>query len=94
MLEHPKACPVKRVDYLSKLNDFVAQGFAIVYMDESGFENKTMRPYGYVPIGKSCIDSYNWQAKKRTNIIGALYEKMLFVLDYFAQNINANTFYD
>jgi hypothetical protein len=35
-----------------------------MYMDESGFEAETIRPYGYAPIGKLCIDSYNWQAKK------------------------------
>jgi len=63
-------------------------------MDESGFEAETIRPYGYLPIGKSCIDSYNWQAKKRTNVIGALYGKMLFALDYFEANINGHVFYD
>jgi len=62
-------------------------------MDESGFEAESIRPYGYAPIGKPCIDSYNWQAKKRTNVIGALYEKMLFALDYFEQNINSTIFY-
>ena len=63
-------------------------------MDESGFEAETIRPYGYSPIGKPCIDSYNWQAKKRTNVIGALYEKVLFALDYFETNINGYVFYD
>ena len=29
-LAHPKACPLKRPDYLSKLNEYIAQGFAIV----------------------------------------------------------------
>ena len=93
-LEHPKACPLKRANYLSKLNTFIAQGFAIVYMDESGFEAETLRPYGYAPIGKPCLDSYNWQAKKRTNVIGALYEKVLFALDTFKENINGKIFYD
>jgi transposase len=65
-----------------------------VYMDESGFESQTIRPHGYAPIGKPCIDSYNWQGKKRTNVIGALYEKMLFALDYFEHNINSGIFYD
>ncbi len=65
-----------------------------MYMDESGFEAKTIRPYGYAPIGKPCIDSYNWQGRKRTNVIGALYEKMLFALDYFEHNINSSIFYD
>ncbi|WP_413521021.1 hypothetical protein [Psychrobacter glacincola] len=27
------------------------QGYPIVYMDESGFEHETIRPYGYAPIG-------------------------------------------
>ncbi len=62
-------------------------------MDESGFEHETIRSHGYALIGKPCIDSYNWQGKKRTNVIGALYEKMLFALDYFETNINSIVFY-
>lgn len=62
-------------------------------MDESSFEADTIKPYGYVLIGKPCTDRYNWQSKKRTNIIGALYEKMLFTLDYFKHNINGGIFY-
>lgn len=42
-------------------------------MDESGFEAEIIRSYGYAPIGTPCIDSYNWQAKARTDVIGALY---------------------
>ena len=94
ILEHPKSCLIKRAQYQSNLNNFTQQGYPIVYMDESGFESETIRPCGYAPIGTPCIDSYNWQAKKRTNVIGALYEKMLFALDYFEQNINGNIFYD
>lgn len=70
------------------------QGYPIVYMDESGFEHETIRPYGYAPIGKPCIDRYNWQGKKRTNVIGALYERVLFALDYFEKNINGDVFYN
>ncbi len=92
-LEHPKACPLKRAHYLKKLNHYIAQGFAIVYMDESGFESETIRPCGYAPIGSPCIDSYNWQAKNRTNVIGALYGKMLFALDCLKTNINKEVFY-
>lgn len=93
-LEHPKACPIKRSEYQSKLTSYMQEGYPIVYMDESGFECNTIRPYGYAPIGTPCIDSYNWQAKRRTNVIGALYEKTLFALDYFEQNINSSIFYD
>ena len=63
-------------------------------MDESGFEAETIRSHGYAPIGIPCIDSYNWQAKKRTNVVGVLYEKMLFAIEYVEQNINSNIFYD
>ena len=38
-LAHSKACPLKRAQYLSKL-----KGYAIVYMDESGFEADIIRP--------------------------------------------------
>ena len=93
-LEHPKACPLKRAKYLKKLNDFIAQGFAIVYIYARGFESEIIRPCGYAVIGKPCIDSYNWQAKKRTNVIGALHKKMLFALDYFSKNINGDIFYN
>nr|WP_143507070.1 transposase [Psychrobacter sp. Rd 27.2] len=79
--------------YQNKLEHFKQQGYPIVYMDESGFESETIRSHGYAPIGKPCIDSYNWQGKKRTNVIGALYEKMLFALDYFETNINSIVFY-
>lgn len=59
-------------------------------MDESSFEHETIRSYGYAPTGKPCIDSYNWQVKKQTNVIGALCKKMLFALDYFEHNINSS----
>ena len=88
-LEYSKACLIKRAAYQSRPNIFIQQGYPIVYMDESGFGAKTIRPYGYAPIGKPCIDSYNWQAKKCTNVIGAL----LFALDCFEHNINSSIFY-
>ncbi|WP_346268586.1 IS630 family transposase [Psychrobacter sp. Ps1] len=92
-LEHPKACPIKRAIFQSRLDCFTQQGYPIVYMDESGFEAETIRSHGYALIGKPCIDSYNWQASRRTNVIGALYGKMLFALDYFEHNINSSIFY-
>ena len=63
-------------------------------MDESGFEQEIIRPYGYTLKGQPCIDSFNWQLKKRTNVIGALHKKTLFAIDYFNQNINWKYVYD
>ncbi|GLR28221.1 hypothetical protein GCM10007915_04590 [Psychrobacter pacificensis] len=59
-LEHPKACPIKRAIYHSKLYSFRQQGYPIVYIYARGFESQTIRSHGYAPIGKPCIDSYNW----------------------------------
>ena len=53
-----------------------------------------MRPCGYAPIGSPCIDSYNWQAKDRTNVIGALFGKTLFALDCLKTNVNRKVFYN
>ena len=80
--------------YQRKLEYFKDAGYPIVYMDESGFANETLRPFAYAPIGTPCIDSYNWQAKQRTNVIGALFEKTLFAIDYFKYNINTKLFYN
>ena len=80
--------------YQRKLDRFTQQGYPIVYIYARGFEHETIRSHGYSLKGTPCIDSYNWQGKKRTNVIGALYEKMLFALDTFEKNINSDIFYD
>ena len=49
-------------------------------MDESGFEQEVIRAFGYTPVGKPCIDIYNYQKTKRTNVIGALYLLTFFVM--------------
>ena len=63
-------------------------------MDESGFEKEVIRAFGYTPVGKPCIDIYNYQKTKRTNVIGALYQKSLFAVDTFTQNINWQVVYN
>jgi len=54
--EYPKACPLNRAKYLNKLNNYIAQDFVIVYINESDLEAETIRPNGYAPIGTLCID--------------------------------------
>lgn len=63
-------------------------------MDESGFEKEVIRAFGYTPLGKPCIDIYNYQKTKRTNVIGALHHKSLFAVDTFTHNINWQVVYD
>jgi len=59
-LEYPKAYPIKRAAYQRELDSFTYQGYLIVYIDDSGFNTETIRSHRYTPIGKPCIDSYNW----------------------------------
>ncbi|WP_201800083.1 transposase [Beggiatoa leptomitoformis] len=44
----------------------------IVFIDESGFAHDMPRRFGYAPIGKRCFGTQDWNAKGRTNVIGAL----------------------
>ncbi|MGP5406465.1 hypothetical protein ACTXLW_02515 [Psychrobacter celer] len=46
-------------------------------MDESGFEAETIRSHSYATIGAPCIDIYNYQKTKRTNVIGALFQSLV-----------------
>ena len=64
------------------------QGYPIAYMGENGFEAEIVRPYGYEPVSKSCTDCYNWQSKECSNVIGALYKKSLFALEYVYKSVN------
>ncbi len=69
------------------------EGKNIVYLDESGFEEDTLRDYGYAKIGIRCVDSFNWQAKGRTNVIGAILGGILVGIGLFEFNVNANVFH-
>lgn len=92
-LQHPKASWLKRLEYQLKLECYKRQGYPIIYMDESGFEKEVLRAFGYTLQGLPCIDKYHWQQKSKTNVIGALYQKTLFAIDYFKTNVNWKTVY-
>jgi len=52
------------------------------------------RTHGYAKIGKRCYDrGYNWQIRRRTNVIGALLGKLLLTVSMFHCSINADCFY-
>lgn len=44
-------------------------------MDESGFEQKVIRDFGYRPVGKPCINTYNYQKTERTKALGRYIKK-------------------
>ena len=63
-----------------------------MYIDESGFAHDMPRTHGYAAKGVRCIGTQDWQAKGRTNAIGALLGKTLLTVALFTFNINADVF--
>jgi transposase len=51
------------------------------------------RTHGYAPQGQRCYGVRDWHAKGRTNVIGALIEKLLLTVGLFNASINADVFY-
>ena len=60
----------------------------ICYLDESGHALDMPRTHGYSDKGKRCYGKHNWGAKGRTNVIGALIDKVLFAVGLFTCNVD------
>lgn len=50
------------------------------------------RSCGYAPIGERCSGVHNWQARGRTNAVGALLGKDLLTVTLFGSAINSDVF--
>jgi transposase len=75
------------------MEGYEKEGKNIVHLDESGFEKETLRDDGYAKIGTRCVDVFDWQAKGRTNVIGAIFGGILLGIGLFEFNINADVFH-
>lgn len=64
----------------------------ICYLDESGHALDMPRTHGYSNCGERCYGTYDWGAKGRTNVIGALIGKVLFAVGLFTCNIDTVVF--
>ena len=51
------------------------------------------RTHGYAAIGKRCVGKQDWQAKGRTNVIGALLGPRLLTAALFTGSVNADVFF-
>ena len=51
------------------------------------------RLYGYAPKGQRCFGKHDWNAKKRTNVIGALLGKILLTVCLFQTYIDSDIFH-
>ncbi|MCP4476290.1 MAG: IS630 family transposase [Gammaproteobacteria bacterium] len=62
-------------------------------MDESGFAHDMPRIYAYAPVGDRCSGIHDWQAKGRTNAVGALHGNELVTVSLFDGSINSEVFH-
>ena len=51
------------------------------------------RQHGYASAGQRCYGLSDWHAKGRTNVIGALIDKLILTVGLFKTNVNADIFY-
>jgi len=50
------------------------------------------RRFGYAPVGQRCHGRWDWHAKGRTNVIGALLGFQLIAVGFFESSVNAEVF--
>lgn len=51
------------------------------------------RTHGYSKKGQRCYGTHNWQAKGRTNVIGAIIGSVFLTLSVFNCYVNSDVFY-
>ncbi|MEI2773969.1 MAG: IS630 family transposase [Candidatus Competibacter sp.] len=71
---------------------YEAAGRTLVWIDESGFARDMPRRFGYAPVGQRCHGRWDWHAKGRTNVIGALLGSQLIAVGLFESSVNAEVF--
>ena len=62
-------------------------------MDESGFSKDMPRTHGYSKKGERCYGVQDWNAKGRTNAIGAIIGFTFLTVALFDTTINSDIFY-
>lgn len=91
-LQHPKADDEQRLRFQTKVQKYRDEGCEIIYVDESGFAKDMPRCRGYSIRGKRCYGKQEWQARGRTNVIGALLNNTLMTICSFQSTIDSEVF--
>ena len=89
---HPRADEAARCAFQERRAGYEAAGRPLVWIDESGFAKDMPRRQGYAPIGQRCYGRWDWHAKGRTNVIGALLGLHLIAVGLFECSVNADVF--
>ena len=78
--------------FKNKIEEYKSEGRVLSYIDESGFAVDMVRNYGYAKVGDRCYDSYNWNARGRENVIGALINNSLTACGIVDGNVDSDVF--
>ena len=78
--------------FQNKIEKYESENRILSYIDDSGFAFDIPRRYGYSKVGDRCYGSYNWHAKGKENIIGALINNSLTACGTVHGNIDSDTF--
>ena len=77
--------------FKNKIEKYKLESRVLSYIDESGFEFDMLRRYGYSKVGDRCYGAYNWNAKGRENVIGALVNNSLTACGTVNGNVDSDT---
>ena len=91
-LTHPKADGDARRIFREKISKYERDNRPVVYLDESGFAADMPRTHGYTRRGERCPGTQDWQARGRTNVIGALLNGVLLTAGLNLANVDADIF--
>jgi transposase len=90
---HPEADDEARCLFKRKISVCQLMKIPLIYIDESGFSEDMPRISGYAPEGGRCFGKHNWQAKQRTDAIGALTgDDKLLTAALFDSSVNTDVF--
>ena len=92
-LQHPRADETAKARFQQKITAYQAARRAIVYLDESGFAHDMPRTHGYAPRGQRCFGVRDWQAKGRTNVLGACLDHQLLTTCLDNTSVDSEVFY-
>ena len=90
--KHPEANEEDRMLFQNKIEKYKSENRILSYIDESGFAFDMPRRYGYSKVGDRCYGTYNWNAKGRENVIGALVNDSLTACGIVNGNVDSDTF--
>lgn len=84
----------QRIEYLRKLRQLISiyGSSNLVYIDESGFELETFRPYAWSPRGQRVHGERNASTRPRTSLIAAKCGKRLLAPILFQGSTNSILF--